>query len=349
MNFDKVRIGYVPCSSKLNLPGDRRRFCYYASKRGIKFEIAKPSENYDIVIVTQKGDLSTWSKYRKGKARIVYDFIDSYLAIPRYDLKGIFRGLAKYVSGESRYLQLSYRKAIEAMCKRADAVICSTAEQQEKVLEFCNNVHVILDFHGSVVQKVKQNYSSGDVFNFVWEGLPYNIRSLYEINDVLMKLNMKKKIVLHIVTDLKYYKYMGKYGHQRTSELTNKLFCNVCLHEWNEKTCSDIISQCDLAVIPIPLNDPLSAGKPENKLLLFWRMGMPVVVSATAAYARAMQLSGLSMACRTKNEWLEVLEKYIIDENARRDAGQRGRVFCENNYSEEKTLELWDEVFRSLV
>jgi hypothetical protein len=121
------------------------------------------------------------------------------------------------------------------------------------------------------------------------------------------------------------------------------------LHEWNEKTCSDIISQCDLAVIPIPLNDPLSAGKPENKLLLFWRMGMPVVVSATAAYARAMQLSGLSMACRTKNEWLEVLEKYIIDENARRDAGQRGRVFCENNYSEEKTLELWDEVFRSLV
>ena len=118
MDFNKYRIGYVPLSSNFNLPGDRRRFCYYASKRGINFEIADPSKDYDIVVVTQKGDLSIWSKYRKGKTKVVYDFIDSYLAIPRYDLKGMFRGLAKFAAGESRCLKLNYWKAIENMRQR---------------------------------------------------------------------------------------------------------------------------------------------------------------------------------------------------------------------------------------
>lgn len=349
MNFDKLRIGYVPCSSKLDSPGDRRRFCYYASKRGIKFEIADPFKDYDIVIVTQKGDLSIWSKYHKGKVKLVYDFIDSYLAIPRYDLKGIFRGFAKFVVRESRYLELDYWRAIENMCLRSDAIVCSTQEQKQNILKFCRNVHVVLDFHSSVVQKVKHDYSSGDVFNLVWEGLPQNVGSLFEIKAVLEQLGREHNIALHVVTDSGYYRYLGKYGMSRTVDITRKLFRNVHLHEWNERTCAAIITACDLAVIPIPLNNPLAAGKPENKLLLFWRMGMPVVVSGTPAYSRAMQSAGLPMACRTKNEWLETLKKYFIDENLRREAGQRGRVFSENNYSDEKTLLLWDEVFRSIL
>jgi len=345
----RLRIGYVPYGISLNQPGDRRRFCYYALKRGIKFDIANPSKSYDVVVVTERGDLGVWSKYREGKAKIVYDFIDSYLAVPRHDLKGIFRGLAKFAVGENRYLKLNYWKAVESMCRRSDAVVCSTEEQKKDILKFCENVHVILDFHGSVVRKVKEDYSSGDVFNFAWEGLPCNISFLYEINNVLTKLSKEKKIALHIVTDLEYYKYMGRYGHQRVSKLTNRLSCEVHLHEWNEKTCSDIISKCDLAIIPIPLTNSLAVGKPENKLLLFWRMGMPVVVSATPAYARTMQKCGLLMYCRTKNEWMEILAKYMSNKKIRCEAGTRGRVFAENYYSEEIILDRWDNVFKSLM
>jgi len=349
MDFNKLRIGYVPCSSKLILPGDRRRFCYYADKRNIKFEIAHFSKNYDFVIITERGDKSVWSKYRKGSAKIIYDFVDSYLAIPRYNLKGVLRGLAKYIAGESHYLKLNYWKAIQTMCKRADAVICSTDEQKQDILQFCQNVHIILDIHSSVTRTVKTDYSAVDVFNFVWEGLPYNIGSLFEIRDVLRQLEAKYKIALHIVTDLEYYKYMGRYGRQSTLNLTRRLFDNIYLHEWDENTCSAIITGCDLALIPISLSDPLAAGKPENKLLLFWRMGMPTVVTATPAYSRAMHRCGLPMACRTKGEWLETLEKYINDKGARSEAGEHGRTFSENYYSEEKTLGLWDEVFRSVI
>lgn len=349
MDFDKVRIGYVPCSSKLNLPGDRRRFCHYANKRKIKFEIARPFHDYDFIIVTERADKSVWAKYRRAKAKIIYDFVDSYLAVPRYDLKGILRGLAKYISRESRYPELNYWKAIENMCRRADAVICSTEEQKQDILKFCKNVHIVLDFHNNVVQKVKYDYSSGDIFKFVWEGLPYNIGSLFQIKDVLKQLQTRHKIALHIVTDLEYYKYMGRYCRQNIGTLTRKLFDNVVLHEWNEDTCASIITGCDLALIPISLSDSLAAGKPENKLLLFWRMGLPVVVSATPAYSRAMQRCGLPMACRTKTEWLKTLEKYIKHKSARSEAGERGRAFSENYCGQEKTLASWDEVFRSVL
>ena len=79
------RIGYVPYSSSLAMPGDRRRFVAYARARNLPFELARPKERYDIVVLSELADISVWCDYPYGK--IVYDLIDSYLAIPRTDWK----------------------------------------------------------------------------------------------------------------------------------------------------------------------------------------------------------------------------------------------------------------------
>lgn len=349
MDMKGLRVGYTPYSMKLDKPGDKRRFCFYAQKRNIQFEIADPDKSYDLVFVNYSGDLSVWSNYRKGNAKLIFEIIDSYLAIPKTDLKGQLRGLAKFVNRQSRYLQLDYWKAIQSMCQRADAVVCSTEEQKKDIMEFCQNVHIILDVHSSVASRVKTDYSAGDVFNFVWEGLPGNVSSLNEIGEVLEHLQSKYKIALHLVTDLEYGQFMQKYWKKRTADVGRKIFSNTYLYEWNEQTCSAIITACDLALIPIPLDDRMMSGKPENKLLLFWRMGMPTVVSTTPAYERAMERSGLHMACRTQQEWQETLERYIIDESARREAGQRGKTFAESHYSEDQILKLWDSLFESVL
>ena len=345
-----ARIGYAPYSESLARPGDRRRFCYYARKKNLSFEIARPSQTYDFVVVTAGADISLWSEYQRGKAKIVYDQIDSYLTIPKWDPKGLFRGLAKYVTGQNRRLLGNYSTGIERMCKRADAVICSTAEQRRDILPHCSNVHIVLDFHGSVVRTQKNDYSAGEVFNIVWEGLPGNLSTLSEIREVLRELQRKRSIALHAVTDLSYGKYLnGRFVRRRTDDVARKIFDPLYLYTWNEQTCSAIICACDLAVIPIPLQDPLFAGKPENKLHLFWRMGMPTVVSATPAYARAMRDCGLSMACQTLQDWRKILEQYVIGGDARREAGRRGKEFVERHHSEEAMLTQWDEVFFSIL
>src|SRR5689334_10865446 len=119
LDLRDARIAYAPFDETFDRPGDRRRFCYYAKKSDLRFEIAHPGESYDFVIVSAGADISIWSRYRNGKAKIVYDLTDSYLAVSRYDAKGLFRGVAKYATRQNRHLLWSYAQGIRNMCSRA--------------------------------------------------------------------------------------------------------------------------------------------------------------------------------------------------------------------------------------
>jgi hypothetical protein len=345
-NLTQIRIGYVPYSNSLDKPGDRRRFAYYASKRGIRFEIADPAKEYDLVILSALADISVWSRY--PKAKLVYDLIDSYLAIPQTDLKGRLRGLFKFLSRQSRYLQFDHWKAIGDMCSRSNAVVCSTQEQQRDILKFCSNVHIILDAHMGVARTVKADYRAERPFRLVWEGLPQTLGLLESIRPVLERLRGRYPIEMHVVTDRKYFRYMGQYGKADTLKTAQRIFPDVFFHEWKEATCADVICACDLAVIPLALSDPFVAGKPENKLLLFWRMGMPVVTSASPAYERAMQAAGMDLAAKDESDWLVKIERLLSDETARREAGTLGKAYVGQEFSEENLLARWDAVFASL-
>ena len=96
-----MKIGYVPYSSSLDMPGDRRRFVFYAETKGLTFEIADPSKKYDVVVLSERADLSVWSRYRHAK--IVFDLIDSYLAIPQSDVRGLLRGVSKFAFRQTKW------------------------------------------------------------------------------------------------------------------------------------------------------------------------------------------------------------------------------------------------------
>jgi hypothetical protein len=348
--LQNLRIGYVPCGPSFTAPGDRRRFCYYAAKRDIPFEIARPSETYDIIILTQSADISTWSRYPRGRTKIIFDFIDSYLSIPSSDPKGLLRGVAKFATGQNRRLLLSYKQGLEQMCRRADAVICSTQAQKLRIASLCPRVFMILDFHGTVVRTYKENYATNGAFHFVWEGLPSSLGHLLQVKAALQELQKTRPFVIHAITDLEYGRYLGgRFIKCSTVEDARKIWKGMYLYAWNEQTFSAIACNCDLALVPLPLQDPLSAGKPENRLLLFWRMGIPVLVSSTEAHRHVMRESGINMSCTSQREWVEALQHYMSDQRAREEAGRRGRAFVEERCSEERSLAKWDDVLESVL
>ena len=347
MNERVPRIGYVPYSATLEMPGDRRRFAAYAKARNLPFELARPEERYDLVVLSELADISVWCDYPHGK--VVYDLIDSYLAIPRSNVKQWLRGPAWFIMGRHRRLRIDYWAAIQNMCRRADAVVCTTEEQKCNIQRYCQNTHIILDVHTAVVRSIKQDYRCGEPFNLVWEGLPSNISQLEQIHEVLGAINRHRPLVLNLVTDPDQRRLLGRFGRAQSIDLAHKVFDSVLLHTWDEVKCSEIIRGCDLAVIPIDLSDPFVSGKPENKLLLLWRMGMPVVTSATPAYQRAMLGAGTEgFACRDQEEWMTAIECMISDESLRREVGTCGRAFAEMHYSEEALLACWDRMFASL-
>jgi len=220
--------------------------------------------------------------------------------------------------------------------------------QRTFILPFCQNVHVVLDTHDAVVRDVKQDYKVGAPISLVWEGLPSNINQLGKIRSVLRELSRRYQLELNVVTDLEGFLFLDKFWKVPSTKIVRRVFDRTKVHAWDKNTCARIITECDIAVIPIDLRNPLTVGKPENKLILLWRMGMPVVTSATPAYTRAMDEAGMSLTCKDDVEWETKLETLILSEEARRDAGNRGKEYVLRRFSEALIHDQWDAVFRSI-
>jgi glycosyltransferase involved in cell wall biosynthesis len=342
-----LRIGYAPYDASLSQPADRRRFPCYAERRGLEFELADPRRAYDVVVITPRADLNLWSR-RPQSEKLVFDIVDSYLDIPKTNPKALLRGPAKFAAGEARHPFFSWRHSLESMLERADAVTCATPEQATAIEPMCANVHAILDFHSRLIRRTKEDYRAGSPFQLVWEGLGENVRWFGRIEAALAEVNRRHPLVLHLITAPEYKAFMQRFGRRRTSRIAARHFKNVQIHRWSEETLSPVATGFDLAVIPLPLDRPLERGKPENKLISFWRMGMPVVASSTPAYRRAMAGAGQDLCCESEEQWARVLQRLISSQDAREDAGQTGQAFAELQYSDERLLEVWDRVFESL-
>jgi len=348
VNYEGLTVGYAPNATSLAPPGDRRRFCFFAKHRSIAFELADPTRDYDVVYLSPRADISVWSHY-EGSAKVVYELVDSYLAINRRDPKAALRGLAKFAVRETKRPMISYRAGIERMARRADAVVCTTEEQKADLSEFCENVHVILDDHSEIEGTPKSSYDIGDSLNLVWEGMSQNLSGFSAIAPVLRRVSMRTPVQLHLITDLSVPRYMGRFMTRPTEDVVRDFGIPTHLYEWSADRFAELVTACDLAVIPIDLNDPFAAGKPENKLLIFWRLAMPTLTSATPAYERAMADAGMSMTCRSAVDWETTIDRFLEDHDGRAEAARRGRRYALEEHSQERLLARWDRLFESVL
>jgi hypothetical protein len=344
-----LRVAYAPLSPSLEQPGDRRRFPWYARHRGLEFEIADPDQDYDVVVVSQRADIVRWAQHG-GRARLVYDLIDAYLAGPAAaDWKSRGRGLAKFAIGEIARPVASYRHAIEAMTARADAVVCSTREQRRDIERFAGNVHEVLDAHFELGDTVKSAHRTGPVLNLLWEGQAENIPALEVVAEALRGSDLAERTAVHLFTDLEYFRFLRRVGRRSSVKVGRRMFPKVFFYEWNPHLFASVAAGCDMALVPIDLTTPLTAGKPENKLLLFWRLGLPALVSASEAHRRVTREAGVDMACVTAEDWRAGLQRYGPDAAAREEAAARGRRYVDEHHGAEQLLARWDRVFESVL
>jgi glycosyltransferase involved in cell wall biosynthesis len=199
-----------------------------------------------------------------------------------------------------------------------------------------------------VARSAKTDYRAHTPFKLVWEGLPHTLGSLTMIQPVIERLSQKHPIELHVITDREHYRYLSQFYKVNTLQKLHKIFPKAYFHDWTAANFAQIACECDLAVIPLQLNDPFASGKPENKLLLFWRMGIPVITSATPAYQRAMRNAGLDLAVHDEQGWYAAIEKLLQDEASRHQAGKLGKDYTEQQFSESILLSKWDALFESL-
>jgi hypothetical protein len=348
INWNGIRVAYWPYDKDCAVPGDRRRFAFYAKERNIHFEIADTSKLYDVVYLTYGCDLGRWISYKKTNpgTKIVFELIDSYL-MEDAGLFTFFRGVVRFITKKESRLFLNYRKALQKMVAVSDAVVCSTPIQKEDLSRYNNNIHISLDYFSNDIIKHKILYTNNGKLKLVWEGQAYTVKNLLVINDVLEAL--KAEVELHIITD-PVIRFPFKIFNKKTSRLLKALKCNYYQHEWTRSTFSEIISGADLAIIPISSKQRLMWNKPENKLLLLWQIGIPVFTSDTPAYKRVMDKAGFHFYCHTPEEWIQKIKQYMNEKEEQRKLNvSLATKYLENNHSKQLILGKWDNIFDSVL
>ena len=115
VDIRNLKVGLAPSQKFPATIREKRGFRYYAKQKKIAFEIADPNKKYDLIFVSSGADISVWCDYPKDGTKIVYELIDSYFAIPAYSFKNLLRGVAKYVTGQHKYLLFNQTKTYESM------------------------------------------------------------------------------------------------------------------------------------------------------------------------------------------------------------------------------------------
>jgi hypothetical protein len=286
-------------------------------------------------------------KRRDGdRLKLVFELIDSYFTETGL-ARRFLKGGARYLLGTDSRVSADLRRTLIRACEAADAVICSTEEQRATMMRFNANVFLSFDYFGDELGTPKADYKRAGKLRLAWEGQSTTLPNLQVIREPLNDL--RDKVELHIVSDPRIHRYFGRFSSYPSMEALTGIECDKHFHLWERSTFSANITACDAAVIPIDARNALWWAKPENKLILLWQLGMPVLATATPVYDRVMRAAGIEMSCATPGDWGSRLEQLIgTGSSGLRELGGRCREYALDTYSKEEFLRRFDVAFASI-
>jgi hypothetical protein len=346
----KLRIGYQPLSSDFSQPGDRRRVVFWANHRGHEI-VTDLSKATDVILLSEKADLSAFSK-KAARAPIVFDLVDAYLA-PEKRTKDWLRGASKVMTGQLSGNPKRFTKFVEELCTQSAAVICSSPEQQVTIRKFSSNVHVILDSHDELPMVPFSKYNHMTSQRILWEGMPATIKGLAQISEALSSIGERKRIELGLVTDESYFLFLNKYIQRNTTSLLTSILKSAnsssTVIPWSIRNLTEQASVSDVAVIPIDLSKPIQYLKPENRLLIMWRLGLPCLTSPTPAYMRVAKKAKVDSICNSPIEWLSKISEVIENRDFAEENATLGQAYIKEFHNTDRLLERWDQAFESVL
>lgn len=348
----KLKIGYWPLSKSLLAAGDRRRLVFWADARGHEI-VTDLNQNVDVIVASENSDFNSPHFTRKSTP-IIFDLVDAYLS-PLNPYDDFARGLAKRFSGQISGVVKPFSHHVRDFCELSSAVICSSPEQEELIARYNFNTHVILDSHDEIVfidpsNLEKQKANSQRV---LWEGQPATIRGVRNIYPVLAELAKTNNLNFNFVTDESYFQFLNKYIQRSTLELLEKdlhaIADRVNIIPWSSTNLVECAHRSSVAMIPIDLSIPMQKLKPENRLLIMWRLGLPCLTSPSPAYVRVAHQAGVSAICNNLPEWAENFHQILDDPDFAHNQILAGQNYLRENHNQPLLLKKWDLAFESVM
>jgi hypothetical protein len=339
----RLRIGIFPLSEDLRHPGDRRRLASWAKSRGHSLQINDP-RNADVLFLSEGSDFLALSKLKSVPK--IFDLIDGYL-VPQGARQDFMRGTAKSLLLKHQTYPRRYTSIVAEACRNVDLVVCSSIEQQVTIMKHNKNTRIILDNHSEIPLVNFTSRESRSHSPLFWEGTTFTLSGL----EKLMYQFSTTNTPVNLVTDEYHFKLLGKYFPQSVRErLDTTIGKNrYQLHSWSIENLVRVAMSSGVAVLPVETADNLQAMKPENRLLIMYRLGLPCLTSPIPSYKRVESVLKIGTTCDSPYEWIKKWSDICNDENFAEYHVLKGQQYLRDFHSEELINAKWDEAVSSLV
>lgn len=339
----KLKIGLFPFSSNLQHPGDRRRVVSWAQSRGHELRLYE-HKNVDLICISERANFSALSKIKSVPK--IFDLIDGYLATK--PTKGDFlRGVSKSIFIQNKSLPKKFSHMVADSVSNVDLVICSSIEQKDTIEPFNRNVSIILDNHEEFPLLPFKGSKNIEFKKLFWEGTTHTLGAL----KILLNSINNEDLIIKIVTDKKHKVIFDRYFEKDVIKFLKKSLTNQKFEfdPWSITNVTSAAKQSDLAVLPVEMWDGLQYMKPENRLLIMFRLGMPSVTSGIPAYQRIERELGIGFTCANFAEWEILIKKYLADQDLAEWQVKQGQKYISEMHTQEILFEKWDKAIWSLL
>jgi hypothetical protein len=339
--MNQLIVAYGGMSSDYSAPGDRRRFAGYALRNHIQLD-PTTSKDADALVLTLGADISQWRTFKEKHGVLILDIVDSYLDESLFSPKRILRGLYKSSNGQFATKRLSYTKLLREILTNADAVVCASIEQREKLLKLNSNVHAIVDCFDELSESDRYYVPNQNTSSIMWEGFPDNLKHLG-----IMKIsnqNLKFEIV-----SLRKIRRIAHFNRETDTEnYLKSLRVNYELTPWTLTNLKSAARRSMVGVIPIDIRSPMAWNKSENKLLGMWSLGLPVLLSPTPSYTRVVHEANLSECLVENSDWNQRLIDFVNQPESASRIAKIGYDFAKAISNSSVVDRQWKSVFKSV-
>ena len=348
----KLKVGYWPLSPTLESAGDRRRLLFWAKARGHSI-VTDLDQTVDVMVASENADFNS-SYFSKKKIPIIFDLVDAYLTPLNY-YDDLARGFAKRFAGQISGSIKPFTHHVRDFCLNSSAIICSSPEQESIIKSYNSNTHVILDSHEEIpfITRPISSRSKSSNHRILWEGQPATIGGVKFVYPVLKELSKTATLSLDFVTDKNYFQFLNRYLERNTFNLLKRNLGEIVdlvkITPWTPENLVGCAEASTVAMIPLDLSVPLARLKPENRLLIMWRLGLPCLTSPSPAYVRVSQKAGVRAISNTLEEWSDNFNRLLSDPVFVHDEVLAGQNYLRENHNQTILLDKWDAAIESVM
>jgi hypothetical protein len=124
---------------------------------------------------------------------------------------------------------------------------------------------------------------------------------------------------------------------------------NIEVVPWSLHNILEEAKSAHFSLLPLRANVPIQYYKPENRLLIMWRLGLPCLTSSIPSYERISQHIGQNFLCSSEAEWTQKLTDFISNNEIAYQQVQLGQAYLKSHHNQDILISKWDGAAQSIL